>query len=395
MLYSNYTQIVTLASSGIRSLPDLKGKTISTGAPGSGTEIVAFRLLEAAGLNRDTDVRRQGLGVAQSVDAIKDGKLHAFFWSGGLPTASILDLTHTPGIKIQMLPKADALIASLQRTYGQTLYYALTIPASVLGPRRRRSRRWCGQCARRASAAMPDALAFDITACCSSTRPNWKPFTRKRETSNCRRPRRAPRTLPSRSRTLLPAAAGVDGRAGRDGLHPLTGRTVFSGRRYSASRVRIGESAGGGAISRGRARGRALALRALLGRWRDSTARCTMSFLLGALVLTFLHYPARHGSQSRLSVLDGLLVGAVDRRFWSWSLLDVSRFVYRAASPTTSDLACGAIVVVLVLEATRRTVGWILPCTALTFLAYASARSAARSRWDRAARDIAATTRIA
>ncbi len=129
-LYLNYTQIVTLTSSGITSVADLKGKTISTGAPGGGGELVAFRVLEAAGLNHDTDVRRQGLSVAQSTDAIKDGKVQAFFWQGGLPTGAILDLTHTPGITIRMLP-SDAYLAALQRKYGESLYSRVVIPAST------------------------------------------------------------------------------------------------------------------------------------------------------------------------------------------------------------------------------------------------------------------------
>jgi uncharacterized protein len=129
-LYLNYTQIVTLASNGITSVADLKGKTISTGAPGGGGELVAFRVLEAAGLNRDTDVRRQGLSVAQSADAIKDGKIQAFFWQGGLPTGAILDLSHTPGTQIRMLP-SDAYLAALQRKYGENIYIRVVIPAST------------------------------------------------------------------------------------------------------------------------------------------------------------------------------------------------------------------------------------------------------------------------
>lgn len=130
VLYSNYTHIVTLASNRINTLADLRGKPVSTGSPGSGSEVIAFRLLEAAGLHRDTDVRRQGLGVAQSVDALKDGKVQAFFWSGGLPTAAILDLSHTPGLTVQLLP-SDSFIPALQRTYGEQLYSRLTIPVST------------------------------------------------------------------------------------------------------------------------------------------------------------------------------------------------------------------------------------------------------------------------
>lgn len=129
-LYQNYTQIVTLASSGITSVADLRGKTISTGAPGGGGELVAFRVLDAAGLNRNTDLRWQGLSVAQSADALKDGKVQAFFWQGGLPTGAILDLSHTPGIKIRLIP-ADAYLPALQGKYGENLYSRVVIPAST------------------------------------------------------------------------------------------------------------------------------------------------------------------------------------------------------------------------------------------------------------------------
>jgi TRAP transporter 4TM/12TM fusion protein len=95
-----------------------------------------------------------------------------------------------------------------------------------------------------------------------------------------------------------------------------------------------------------------------------------VTFLLTALVLTFLQYPARRGRQSRVSVADWLLVGLTLVAF-GWPLADFSRFVYRAANPTAIDVACGAIAVVIILEATRRTVGWILPVSAIVFIGYA------------------------
>ena len=70
VLYSNYTQIVTLASSGIARIADMKGRAVSTGSPGSGTEVIALRVLRAAGLDPDRDLRRQGLGVSESADAL-------------------------------------------------------------------------------------------------------------------------------------------------------------------------------------------------------------------------------------------------------------------------------------------------------------------------------------
>jgi TRAP transporter TAXI family solute receptor len=129
VLYSNYTQLITLASSGITSVAELKGQIISTGSPGSGTEVIAFRVLRAAGLDPDRDVTRQGLGVSESSDALKDGKIAAFFWSGGLPTASVQDLSHTSGITLRMIPSAD-LVPALRREFGP-LYFPLDISAGT------------------------------------------------------------------------------------------------------------------------------------------------------------------------------------------------------------------------------------------------------------------------
>jgi hypothetical protein len=129
VLYSNYTHLVTLSQSGIHSVADLKGRTISTGSPGSGTEVIAFRVLRAAGLNPDADVRRQGLGASESADALKDGKVEAFFWSGGLPTAAVQDLSHSPGITIRMIASGD-LVEGLQREHGP-LYFPLRVPANA------------------------------------------------------------------------------------------------------------------------------------------------------------------------------------------------------------------------------------------------------------------------
>ena len=129
VLYSNYTHLVTLAASGISRVADLKGRVVSTGSPGGGTEVIAFRVLRAAGLDPDRDVRRQGLGATESADALKDGKVDAFFWSGGLPTAAVQDLAHTPGVTIRLVPSGE-LVAPLQREHGQ-LYFPLEMPAGA------------------------------------------------------------------------------------------------------------------------------------------------------------------------------------------------------------------------------------------------------------------------
>lgn len=129
VLYSNYTQIVVSDDSGIKTLTDLKGKRVSVGAAGSGTETIANRILEGVGINPDTDIKRERLGVAESGNAMKDKKLDAFFWSGGLPTAAVLDLAATPGQKIRLLPSTEVL-SKLTDKYGP-FYFKLTIPKSV------------------------------------------------------------------------------------------------------------------------------------------------------------------------------------------------------------------------------------------------------------------------
>ena len=64
VLYPNIMHVVTVAGSGITKMSDLKGKRVSTGSPGSATEVMAFRVIEAAGLDKDKDMTRERLGVA-------------------------------------------------------------------------------------------------------------------------------------------------------------------------------------------------------------------------------------------------------------------------------------------------------------------------------------------
>jgi len=126
VLYPNRMHVVTIEGTGITKMRDLKGKRVSTGSPGSATEVMAFRVIEAEGLDKDKDMKRERLGVAESVNAIKDRKIDAFFWVGGLPTAAVTDLANTPGIKIKMIDHADA-VKKMNKKYGQ-LYVEDTIP---------------------------------------------------------------------------------------------------------------------------------------------------------------------------------------------------------------------------------------------------------------------------
>ena len=126
ILYPNRMHVVSVEGRGVAKMSDLKGKRVSTGSPGSATEVMAFRIIEAEGLDKDKDMKRERLGVAESVNAIKDGKIDAFFWVGGLPTAAVTDLANTPGTKIKMIDHADA-VAKMNQKYGN-LYVEDVIP---------------------------------------------------------------------------------------------------------------------------------------------------------------------------------------------------------------------------------------------------------------------------
>ena len=126
VIYSNYMHFVTGEGSGIKSVSDLKGRRVSTGSPGSGTEVKTMRVLESYGIDGEKDIKRDRLGVAESAGALKDRKIDAFTWDGGLPTAAVLDFAATPGIKIKILNNADHLDKLLQK-YGP-VYFKLPIP---------------------------------------------------------------------------------------------------------------------------------------------------------------------------------------------------------------------------------------------------------------------------
>ena len=129
VLYPNRMHLVTVEGRNIAKLADLKGKHVSTGSPGSATEVMAFRILEAAGMDKDKDVKRERLSVAESVNAIKDNKIDAFFWVGGLPTAAVTDLANTPGTKIKMIDHAE-VVPVMNKKYGN-IYLSDTIPKAM------------------------------------------------------------------------------------------------------------------------------------------------------------------------------------------------------------------------------------------------------------------------
>lgn len=117
VFYPNRMQVATLEGKGIEKMTDLKGKRVATGAPASGTEVMSMRLIEAFGMDPNKDVTRERLSLAESVNALKDGKVDALTWVGGVPTPGLTDLAATPGKKIKLVDHGDGAEA-MRKKYG-------------------------------------------------------------------------------------------------------------------------------------------------------------------------------------------------------------------------------------------------------------------------------------
>jgi TRAP transporter TAXI family solute receptor len=160
VLYPNRMHVVTIEGRGIEKMSDLKGKRVSTGSPGSATEVMAFRVIEAAGLDKDKDMRRERLGVAESTNAIKDGKIDAYFWVGGLPTAAVTDLGATPGVKLKLIDHSE-VVAKMNAKYGG-IYSEGVIPPKTYPGQDKDNKISVVQNILISNAAMPDQVAYDI-----------------------------------------------------------------------------------------------------------------------------------------------------------------------------------------------------------------------------------------
>ncbi|WP_329246822.1 TAXI family TRAP transporter solute-binding subunit [Actinoallomurus sp. NBC_01490] len=123
-LYDDYIHLVVAGSGPIRSVEDLRGRTVSVGAAGSGVELVAGRVLDAAGLTSGRRPTRVRMGLEESAAALRARRIDAFFWSGGLPTAGIALLARQVPIRLLAL---GTLAAPIRERYGP-YYRAAAIP---------------------------------------------------------------------------------------------------------------------------------------------------------------------------------------------------------------------------------------------------------------------------
>jgi TRAP transporter TAXI family solute receptor len=127
-LYPNYTQVVARSDAGINSIADMRGKRVSTGAPNSGTEVIANRMLSAAGLDPNKDIQAQRTELGKTVEGMKDGSIDAMFWSGGLPTSGITDLFTSQRDNVKFLDVAGTLDKLKEIN---TIYEEGVIPAAT------------------------------------------------------------------------------------------------------------------------------------------------------------------------------------------------------------------------------------------------------------------------
>lgn len=127
-IYDDVVHVVVPATSAAQTLSGLRGARVSIGARDSGVYVIAQRLLGAAGLDPDADLRPVLLGINDSVAALRDGQIDAFFWSGGLPTTGVADLARA--LPIRLLDLGDVL-GALRADYP--VYAAGTVPAAAYG----------------------------------------------------------------------------------------------------------------------------------------------------------------------------------------------------------------------------------------------------------------------
>ncbi|MFF8444807.1 TAXI family TRAP transporter solute-binding subunit [Streptomyces californicus] len=120
-LYDDYVQLVVPRDSDVRTVSDLRGKRVGVGQEGSGVRLVADRLLAAAGLDPAGDITPVPVGIDTMPVRLTHGRLDAFFWSGGLPTAAVQELSRS--FEVRLVPMEAELVARLQSATGPTRFY--------------------------------------------------------------------------------------------------------------------------------------------------------------------------------------------------------------------------------------------------------------------------------
>ncbi|MFJ1866358.1 TAXI family TRAP transporter solute-binding subunit [Streptomyces sp. NPDC088097] len=125
-LYDDYVQLVVPAGSPVQSARDLRGKRVAIGQAGSGVRLISERLLTAAKLDPARDITPVGIGIDTMPAELEAGRIDAFFWSGGLPTSAVRELSER--FDIRLVPLGD-LLEQLQATGPPARYYRAAVMA--------------------------------------------------------------------------------------------------------------------------------------------------------------------------------------------------------------------------------------------------------------------------
>lgn len=125
-MYANVMHVVTLQDSSVKSINDIKGKKVSVGAPGSGTENMSNQILDALGITYD-DIEEFRLSFSENTEGLRDHVIDVGIWSVGAPTSSIMDLATTH--KINIIPFTDEEMAKITAKYPY--YNSTTLPAGI------------------------------------------------------------------------------------------------------------------------------------------------------------------------------------------------------------------------------------------------------------------------
>ncbi|GEB56071.1 TAXI family TRAP transporter solute-binding subunit [Streptomyces gardneri] len=129
-LYDDYVQLVVRKDSKVRTVRDLRGLRVGVGQDGSGVRLIADRVLAAAGLTPVRDVEAISAGINTMPGHLESGDLDAFFWSGGLPTQAVQDLSER--LEIRLIPMDATLVDRLHDVGDSTRHYrSALIPADA------------------------------------------------------------------------------------------------------------------------------------------------------------------------------------------------------------------------------------------------------------------------
>ena len=124
-LFTSYLHLVTLESTGINSIADLRGKRVSIGPAGAGYRVSALAVLKAAGIDAEREIRPESLTHVAAAPALRERRIDAFFWAAYLPGSVVLELAMTPGVRVKLIP-LDSVFLSLQKEQ-RNVYFNLAI----------------------------------------------------------------------------------------------------------------------------------------------------------------------------------------------------------------------------------------------------------------------------